>query len=54
MNCSPQHHDPIVISLTGVTPKRNQTNLAADPNYAAKLARMQALLLVEMRRQGWL
>jgi choline-sulfatase len=45
-----EHHDPAVTRLTGVTPKRHQLNLAGDPKHAAKLAQMQALLLVEMRR----
>ena len=46
----PQHHESPVITLTGVTPLPNQTNLAADPKHAAKLAEMEALLLAEMRR----
>lgn len=45
-----QHHDPAVIALTGVTPLANQINLANDPQYAGKLAEMEALLLAEMRR----
>ncbi len=45
-----QHHDPKVIALTGITPKANQVNLAADPQYADKLKEMEALLLAEMRR----
>jgi len=45
-----QHHDPNVIALTGVTPKKDQVNLADDPRYAAKRAEMEALLLAEMRR----
>jgi len=44
------HQDPKVIALTGVTPARNQINLAGDPRYAKKLAEMEALLLAEMRR----
>lgn len=46
----PQHHDPKVIALTGVTPAPNQTNLASDAKHAEKLAEMEALLLAEMRR----
>ncbi len=46
----PQHHDPAVIALTGVTPEPNQTNLASDPKYADQLAEMETLLLSEMRR----
>jgi arylsulfatase A-like enzyme len=46
----PQHHDPKVIALTGVTPQPHQTDLAEDPQHAAKLAEMEALLLSEMRR----
>ncbi|MDA3924737.1 MAG: sulfatase-like hydrolase/transferase [Kiritimatiellae bacterium] len=45
-----QHHDPAVIALTGITPAKNQLNLAADPLYAAKLQDMEDLLLSEMRR----
>jgi choline-sulfatase len=45
-----QHHDPAVIALTGMTPAKNQINLAADPRHADKLAEMEALLLAEMRR----
>ena len=45
-----EHHDPAVIALTGITPKRNQVNLADDPKYAGKLKEMEALLLSEMRR----
>lgn len=46
----PQHHDPAVIAMTGVTPTPVQTNLAGDPTHADKLAEMEALLLAEMRR----
>jgi hypothetical protein len=46
----PQHRDPVVVALTGRTPKPEQTNLAADPNHADKLKEMEALLLAEMRR----
>lgn len=45
-----EHHDPKVIALTGVKPEPRQVNLAGDPQHAAKLAEMQALLLDEMRR----
>ncbi|MEQ1853304.1 MAG: sulfatase-like hydrolase/transferase [Chthoniobacteraceae bacterium] len=45
-----EHHDPKVVALTGVKPTKEQTNLANDPNHAAKLAEMQGLLLAEMRR----
>lgn len=44
------HQDPAVSSLTRVTPPPQQSNLAADPAHAAKLAEMKALLLAEMRR----
>lgn len=46
----PQHHDPKVSALTGVSPAKLQTNLAADPQHAVKLDEMRALLLAEMRR----
>jgi arylsulfatase A-like enzyme len=45
-----QHHDPQVTKLTANRPKTNQVNLADDPQYADKLAEMEALLLSEMRR----
>ena len=45
-----QHHDPKVITLTGITPEKHQRNLAADPRFAEKLREMEALLLAEMRR----
>jgi arylsulfatase A-like enzyme len=45
-----QHHDPQVTKLTGATPTKDQVNLAADPRYADQLARMEGLLLTEMRR----
>ncbi len=45
-----EHHDPKVTGLTRETPTKNQTNLANDPQYAAKLAEMRAILLSEMRR----
>lgn len=44
-----EHHDPAVISLTGTKPQPQQTNLATDPDHAAKLAEMRALLLEQMR-----
>ncbi len=46
----PQHRDPAVTALTGITPQVHQTNLAKDPAHAAKLGEMRALLLAEMRR----
>lgn len=46
----PEHATPEVVALTGVTPHSKQTNLAGDPQYASKLAEMEALLLAEMRR----
>jgi len=45
-----EHRDPAVVALTGVEPAAHQTNLAADPRHAGKLAEMEALLLEEMRR----
>ena len=45
-----EHHDPEVIAITGVKPKKNQTNLAKDPKYAEKLKEMEGVLLSEMRR----
>lgn len=44
-----QHHDPKVIAATGLTPGRDQRNLAGDPMYAEKLKEMEALLLQQMR-----
>ncbi len=44
------HHVESVIAATGVTPKRHQVNLAADPRYAAQRRELEALLLSEMRR----
>jgi arylsulfatase A-like enzyme len=44
-----EHHDPKIIALTGYTPKPNETNLADNPAYAAKLAEMNGILLAEMR-----
>jgi len=45
-----EHHAPQVVALTGVTPTKQQANLAGDPAHAAKLKEMQDLLLAEMRR----
>jgi len=45
-----QHQDAAVVKLTGNKPKPNQKNLADDPQYAEKLAEMEALLLSEMKR----
>jgi len=45
-----EHSNPKVTALTGVTPAKNQTNLANDSQHAAKLLEMRTLLLAEMRR----
>jgi arylsulfatase A-like enzyme len=45
-----EHRAPAVVALTGAQPVGHQLNLAADPEHAAKLAEMEALLLAEMRR----
>ncbi len=45
-----QHHDDKIVKLTGNSPEPNQKNLAGDPQYAEKLAEMEALLLSEMQR----
>lgn len=45
-----EHHHPEVTSRTGVIPASHQRNLADDPRHAEQLARMEALLLAEMRR----
>jgi arylsulfatase A-like enzyme len=45
-----EHHAPAVVALTGAKPAARQVNLATDPEHAAKLAEMEALLLAEMRR----
>ena len=45
-----EHHDPEVIAITGVKPKKNQINLAKNPKYADKLKEMEGVLLSEMRR----
>jgi arylsulfatase A-like enzyme len=45
-----EHQDPSVVALTGVRPEAHQVNLADDPRHAAQRAKMEALLLSEMRR----
>lgn len=45
-----EHHDPEVTKMTGVTPTASQKNLADDPRYASQLAKMNALLLEQMRQ----
>ncbi|MEM0970524.1 MAG: sulfatase-like hydrolase/transferase, partial [Verrucomicrobiota bacterium] len=45
-----EHHAEEVTALTGHTPEPNQINLASSPEYAEKLAEMEALLLNEMIR----
>ena len=45
-----QHADAKVVSMLGSTPTKAQVDLAEDPNYADKLAEMEALLLSEMKR----
>lgn len=45
-----QHHAADVSALLGATPGARQTNLADHPQYAEKLAEMEALLLSEMQR----
>jgi len=47
-----QHHDPVVIALTGVKPEAHQVNLADDPAYAGKRREMEGLLLEEMKKWG--
>ena len=44
------HHHKGVTTLTGVTPHPNQKNLADDKMHAQKRAKMEQLLLAEMRR----
>ena len=44
------HHHKGVTTLTGVTPHPNQKNLADDKMHAEKRAKMEQLLLAEMRR----
>jgi hypothetical protein len=45
-----EHHDPAVVAMTGVKPKKSQVNLAMNSRYADKLKEMEGLLLAEMRR----
>lgn len=47
-----EHHEEKISGLTGNKPEPHQTNLAKDPEHAAKLEEMRALLLSEMRRLG--
>jgi choline-sulfatase len=44
-----EHHDPKVAAISGVSAAKHQVNLAGDPQQAAKLAEMRALLLAQMR-----
>lgn len=44
------HQVQSVAALTGVTPRRDQVNLAGNPRYNRELKEMEALLLSEMRR----
>ncbi|TWU58663.1 Choline-sulfatase [Rubripirellula tenax] len=44
------HSHADVIAMTGHRPDANQANLVKDPRYADQLAKMEALLLAEMRR----
>ncbi|MSU35498.1 MAG: sulfatase [Pedosphaera sp.] len=45
-----EHHDAKIAALTGAKPATHQVNLATDPKHSAKLAKMESLLLAEMRR----
>jgi arylsulfatase A-like enzyme/acetyl esterase/lipase len=45
-----QHHASEVTALSGARPTSTQINLAELPEHAKKLAKMQSLLLAEMRR----
>ncbi len=45
-----QHQDSAVAALSGAKAQKQQRNLAEDPQHAAKLAEMEALLLAEMQR----
>ncbi len=45
-----EHNDAKVTVVAGTSPAKLQVNLAKDPQHAAKLAEMRALLLAEMRR----
>jgi arylsulfatase A-like enzyme len=47
-----QHHAKEVVALTGHAPEPHQIDLAESPEYAEKLAEMEALLLSEMKRLG--
>ena len=44
------HHHVAITALTGVTPHPNQKNLADEETHAAIRAKMEQLLLAEMRR----
>jgi hypothetical protein len=50
-----EHHDPKIAAISGVSAAKHQVNLAGDPQHAAKLAEMRALLLAQMRelRDPW-
>ncbi len=45
-----EHTTAETVKLVGSKPSSGQKNLAADPQFASKLAEMRALLLSEMRR----
>ncbi|MBN2292038.1 MAG: sulfatase-like hydrolase/transferase [Pirellulales bacterium] len=45
-----EHHAPQVKELIGVTPSKQQVNLADHPRYASKRKEMEQLLLTEMRQ----
>lgn len=45
-----EHHSQDIVRLTGSQPTPHQTNLAANPAFADKLAEMEALLLEQMRQ----
>jgi len=45
-----EHHSDTLVELLGNTPHADHRNLAADPDYAAKLKEMEALLLSEQQR----
>ena len=45
-----EHHDPALVTLTGIKPEPDQLNLASHSKYAAKLEEMEAVLLEQMRR----
>lgn len=44
------HHERDTVTLTGSTPKPEQTNLAGDPRHAAQLKELQELMLAQMRQ----